>query len=213
MIHVPHNEVCTRLSLKKPFKPPNMSDRLEDSYRCRYCGFKAKTSARLSSHISQSPACLEKIVTDNQPSTSLHKRHRSPTPGASGHLDDQPGNDEPLYSSLLKGQPSTKRARVEAEEDIPVKMNNAFDKFEPPAGEPRPKPSTMSNNFERLQENQQASGTEPWAPFSSIKDWDYARWIMTESDLSQKQINNMLALDLVSRGLLCTHCRHSQKFS
>jgi len=173
-----------------------MSDRSEE-HRCRYCGFKGKNSARLSSHISQSPVCLEKIIADNQPSTNLHKRHRSPTPGGSSCLDNQP-DDELLYSSLLKGQPSIKRARVEVEEDIPVKMNTAFDEFKPPAGEPQPKPPNMSNDFEHLREHQRASGNEPWAPFSSVEDWDYARWIMN-SGLSQREIDSMLALDLVSK--------------
>ena len=56
----------------------------------------------------------------------------------------------------------------------------------------------MSNDFERLQEDQQASGNKPWAPFSSIEDWDYARWI-TNSGLSQRQIDSMLVLDIVSK--------------
>jgi len=172
-----------------------MSDRFEE-YQCRYCGFKTKTSARLHSHISQSPACLDKIVADNQPPADLHKRPHSPTPGGSDYPDNQM-NDEPLYSSLLKGQPSMKRVRVEAGEDVPVKMDNVFDDFEPPAGEPRPKPPNMSNDFERLREGQQASGNQPWTPFSSVEDWDYARWIMS-SGLSQCQIDSMLALDLVS---------------
>lgn len=187
--------------------PHNMSDRFEE-YRCRYCGFKTKTSARLSSHIFQSSTCLDKIVADNQPTADLRKRDRSPTPGDSGYPDDQQ-DDEPLYSSLLKGQPSTKRARVEVEEDIPIKMANVFDEFEPPAGEPRPNPPDTSNSFERFQASQQASGNEPWAPFSSIEDWDYARWI-TNSGLSQREIDNMLRLDLVSRifsiaGIIATH--------
>jgi len=186
-----------------------MSDRFEE-YRCRYCGFKTTTGARLSSHISQSPACLDRIVADNRPTPNSHKRHRSPTPGASGNLDDQPQlNDELLYSSLLKGQPSTKRVRVEVE-DIPIKMDNISEEFKPPAGVPRPKPSNMSNDFERLQEGQRASGSEPWAPFSSIEDWDYARWVMN-SDLSQKKIDEMLALDLVSK-FICSYLHCSQKF-
>jgi len=90
-----------------------------------------------------------------------------------------------------------KRARVEVEEDVPIKMDNVFDDFEPPAGEPQPKPPNTSNDFERLREGQQASGNQPWAPFSSVEDWDYARWILN-SGLSQREIDNMLALDLVS---------------
>ena len=177
-----------------------MSDRFEE-YRCRYCGFKAATGARLSSHLSQSPRCLDRIIADNQPTPTSHKRYRSPTPEASGQgwVDDQlvHPNDEPLYSSLLKGQPSTKRARVEAE-DVPFKMNNVSDKFNPPAGKPITRPANTSNDFERLRENQESLGDQPWAPFSSIEDWDYARWIMN-SGLSQRQIDAMLALDLVSQ--------------
>lgn len=189
-----------------------MSDRFEE-YRCRYCGFKTKTSARLSSHISQSPACFDRIVTDNQPTANPLKRHHSPTPGANDYPDDQPElNDELLYSSLLGGEPTTKRARVEIEEDVPFKMNTVFDEFSPPAGEPVAKPANTSNNFERLREGQQSSGNQPWAPFSSIEDWDYARWIMN-SDLSQKQIDAMLALDLVSRTYTMTRVPVAEKNS
>ena len=173
-----------------------MSDRFEE-YRCRYCGFKTKTSARLSSHISQSPTCFDKITANNQPSTNLRKRHRSPTPGVGDHPDNQQADDQLLYSSLLMGQPSTKRARVDDEEDSPVKMDNVFNEFEPPAGVPQPKPPNTLNDFESLREGQQASGNEPWAPFSSVEDWDYARWIMN-SGLSQRRIDSMLSLDLVS---------------
>jgi hypothetical protein len=177
-----------------------MSGSISEEYRCRYCTFKTTTGARLSSHISQSPRCLNGIIADNQPISTSQKRNHSPTPpGASGHdLDNQlPPDDEPPYSSLLKGQPSTKRARVESE-DIPFKKNTVIDEFDPPAGVSRARPVNVSNDFEHLRENQQLSGSQPWAPFSSIEDWDYARWIMS-SDLSQRQIDSMLALDLVSK--------------
>lgn len=86
---------------------------------------------------------------------------------------------------------------MEIEKDIPVKLNRVYTEFKPPTGEPRSRTSNVSNDFECLQENQHASGGGPWTPFSSIEDWDYARWIV-ESDLSQRQIDEMLALDLVS---------------
>ena len=148
-----------------------MSDRSEE-YRCRYCGFKTTTSSRLSSHFSQSPVCLDKIVAANQPSSNIHKRPHSPTPGGSGCLDDQP-HDDLLYSSFLMGQPSAKRAHVEVE-DVPYKMDTIFEEFTPPAGESQPKPPNALSNFEDLLADQQASGSEPWAPFSSMEDWDYA---------------------------------------
>lgn len=132
--------------------------------------------------------------------------------GGDGYIDDQP-DDELLYSSLLKGQPSTKRTRMEVEEDIPVKMDTVFDEFDPPAGEPRPRPPNMSSDFERLREDRQASGNQPWAPFSSVEDWDCARWIMSSS-LSQNEIDSMLALELVSE--TCSfheYCCGSQNFS
>ena len=178
-----------------------MSNRLVE-HRCSGCRFKAKTKAGLNSHVSQSPECLEKIIAANRPSTDLRKRQRSksPVPGDSDHPDTGPLNDDGLYSLLLEGQPFSKRARVESEEDSPIKTNSVFSEFEPPAGMPQQRPPGMSNNFERLQTSQQASGHEPWAPFSSIEDWDYARWIMN-SDLSQRQIDAMLNLDLVSEML------------
>lgn len=77
-------------------------------------------------------------------------------------------------------------------------MNCVFVDFKPPAGVPQPKSANMLSDFERLRASRQASGGEPWAPFSSIDDWDYARWIVN-SDLSQRQIDSMLALDLVSK--------------
>lgn len=92
-----------------------------------------------------------------------------------------------------------KQARVEAEEDPPFKMDTVSEEFNPPAGVPlRARTANEINDFERLQEDQRSSGNQPWAPFSSIEDWDYARWIMN-SDLSQRQIDEMLALDIVSK--------------
>ena len=175
-----------------------MSNR-SGEHRCYSCRFKAKTRAGLNSHISQSPECLGKVIAANQPSADLHKRLRSesPMPGGSDHPDVQPPNDGVLYSSLLEGQPSSKRARVEDVEDFPIKTHSVFSEFEPPAGMPQQRPPGVSNNFKRLQASQQALGSEPWAPFSSIEDWDYAQWIMN-SDLSQRQIDAMLGLDLVS---------------
>lgn len=179
-----------------------MSSRPLEEHRCSSCRFKAKTRAGLNSHISQSLECFEKVIAANQPSTDLHKRRHSetPVPGGSDNCDVQPLNDDALYSSLLEGQPSSKRARVEDEEDFPIKMNPVFSEFEPAAGAPQQQPPGTSNNFERLQASQQASGREPWAPFSSIEDWDYARWIMN-SGLSQRQIDAMLGLDMVSEML------------
>lgn len=173
-----------------------MSDRFEQ-YRCRYCGFKTTSSSGLSSHISQSPACLDRIVAANQPTSHPHKRPRSPTPEVSAFLDGQP-DEGPLYSTLLGDQPSTKRAHVDTEDEpIEIKMDIVYEDFEPPAGEPHPKPPDTRSDFEHLREKQHSLGEQPWAPFSSLEDWDYARWIM-ESGLSQRQIDGMLKLDIVS---------------
>jgi hypothetical protein len=174
-----------------------MSNQVEE-YRCHCCGFKTQTSARLNSHISQSPLCLEEVVAANRPKSNPRKRHRSESPPDTGDpTNNHPANEDLLYSSLLKGQPFAKRAHVEVEEDTPIGMRIVFDEFEPAAGMPQPEPVTKTlNDFEHLQEHQRALGSEPWAPFSSVEDWDYARWI-TNSDLSQKQIDAMLALELV----------------
>jgi hypothetical protein len=94
-----------------------------------------------------------------------------------------------------------KRVRVEDEEDNPteITMDMVFEVFEPSAGEPcQPKPANVRSNFERLREEQNLLGKQPWAPFSSVEDWDYARWI-TESGLGQRQIDSMLKLDIVSK--------------
>lgn len=89
---------------------------------------------------------------------------------------------------------------MEDDEDDPVeiKMDIVFEDFGPPAGEPRPRLPDVRGDFERLKGKQNLSGQEPWAPFSSVEDWDYARWIM-ESGLSQRQIDSMLKLDIVSK--------------
>ena len=161
-----------------------------EEHRCSGCRFKAKTRAGLNSHISQSPRCLEKVIAANQPLMDPSKRQRResepPAPGDNNYPDIQLSNDsnDVLYSSLLEGQPSSKRARVEDETDFPIKTNSVFDEFEPPAGTPQRRLPGVSNDFERLQTSQQTSGSKPWAPFSSIEDWDYAWWIMS-SDLSQ----------------------------
>jgi hypothetical protein len=174
-----------------------MSDRGE-SYHCRYCGFKAKSSGGLNSHISQSPACLDKIIAANPPASHSQKQPHSPIPGSST-FESRVSDDMPIYSSLLEERPAIKRARVDPDEDDParIKMDIVFEDFIPPAGEPRPKSAEMRSGFEQLRDEQLSKGEQPWFPFTSVEDWDYARWIM-ESGLSQMEINKMLKLDIVS---------------
>ena len=176
----------------------NMSYKCQ-SYHCRYCGFKTTSSSGLSSHVSQSPVCLDKIVAANQPTSHPQKRplSESPTPGIQAR-NDQP-DEIPLYSSLLDDQPPRKRAHVDDHDDsVRIKMNLAFEDFDPPAGKTlQPDLVDTRSDFELLKEWQNSLGEQPWAPFSSVEDWDYARWIM-ESGLSQRQINSMLKLDFVS---------------
>jgi hypothetical protein len=86
----------------------------------------------------------------------------------------------------------------EEDDPINIKMDIQFEDFEPPAGEPQLKLANMHSDFERLREEQKSSGQQPWAPFSSVEDWDYARWIM-ESGLGQQKIESMLKLDIVSK--------------
>ena len=178
-----------------------MSDKDEEHYRCPHCGVRVRTSAGLSSHISQSTTCLNRTIANNQPAASS-KRPRSESPALGGGEDptsnDPATNDHYLYPPLLTGQQSTKRARVEDEEDVPIKKCDFFSEFKPPAGTPQQKPPGMSSDFGRLQESQRALGSEPWAPFSSTEEWDFARWILG-SDLSQKQIDALLALDMVRK--------------
>jgi len=188
----------TQRRLPESFKsiPITMSDRGE-LYRCRYCGFKTKSSSGLNSHISQSPTCLEKIVAASQPTSISQKRSHSPLEGSSTFHSR--ADEAPLYSSLLEEPPTAKRARVDTDEDDPaeLKMDIVFDDYEPAAGQPCPDGVKMSSDFEHLKDEQTWGGEQPWSPFSSVEDWDYARWIM-ESGLSQRKINSMLKLDIVS---------------
>lgn len=112
---------------------------------------------------------------------------------------DTSHDEAPLYSSFLEEPPTSKRARVDADEDDPaeIKIDLVFEDFTPPAGEPCRNGADASSDFQRLKDEQTWAGKEPWSPFSSVADWDYARWIM-ESDLSQQKINSMLKLDIVS---------------
>ena len=102
-----------------------------------------------------------------------------------------------------------KRAHVEDEEDnaVEINMDIIFEDFKPPAGEPQLKAASVHSDFEHLKEKQDSLGQQPWAPFSSVEDWDYARWIM-ESGLSQKQIDTMLKLDIVSMHFASQDCEH-----
>lgn len=42
-----------------------------------------------------------------------------------------------------------------------------------------------------------AEGRDPWSPFESIDDWEYAKWLMT-CGVSQGEIDKNLALNIVS---------------
>ena len=78
-----------------------------------------------------------------------------------------------------------------------IKFDTTVEDFKPPAGEPQPKLANTRSDFECLRDKQASEERQPWSPFSSIEDWDFAHWIM-ESGLSQRQIESMLKLDIVS---------------
>lgn len=69
-----HAHIIPKIVCQNCFEsnPTAMSDRGEQ-YRCHYCGFKTKSSSGLTSHISQSPACLDKILTTSQLSSRSQK--------------------------------------------------------------------------------------------------------------------------------------------
>ena len=78
-----------------------------------------------------------------------------------------------------------------------IKFDAIIEDFKPPAGEPQPKLANTHSDFECLWDKQALEGRQPWSLSSSIEDWDFACWIM-ESGLSQRQIESILKLDIVS---------------
>ena len=51
--------------------------------------------------------------------------------------------------------------------------------------------------FERLWNKRKESQEAAWAPWSSLKEWEFARWLM-RSGASHSQIDKLLKLDIVS---------------
>ena len=109
--------------------------------------------------------------------------------------DTEPTILEPTPASM--GQRPSKRARVEDDEaeDLPFEAGTCVKDFYPPAGQPCG--LHAQHHFNDLSASQEAAGHQPWEPFSSIDDWELARWIVT-AGLSQRQMNDMLSLNFVS---------------
>ena len=66
------------------------------------------------------------------------------------------------------------------------------------------------STFEKIQNKQIESNEAPWAPFESEEEWGLAHWLMT-SGMSQKCINAMLKLKIVSEMLLAISDLHTAK--
>ncbi|KAF8810265.1 hypothetical protein BYT27DRAFT_7092407, partial [Phlegmacium glaucopus] len=50
--------------------------------------------------------------------------------------------------------------------------------------------------FEQLHDEDNAAGRQPWAPFSSKKEWELATWLM--KGMNQKATEQYLSLPIVS---------------
>ncbi|KAK7059345.1 hypothetical protein R3P38DRAFT_3303366 [Favolaschia claudopus] len=97
------------------------------------------------------------------------------------------GDDEDGGNQAEEVPPPPKRPRVTVEE--------VEDKIE------RPVPySKCKTQFEKLREEKEKEGLNPWYPFDRKEDWEIGRWLMT-SGVSQSKMDEYLKLDAVRTGL------------
>jgi hypothetical protein len=192
------------------------------SFKCPFCPKRLATNQGITSHISQTPACRDKLQTfyDNlnaqleqaaapSPSSEVQDEHEIDVDVEMHSPPDVP-MDVPVESAPL---PPTERRRGVTIEDVPDDDNTQtspeavegevwVDDYD----EEKQAGATMGackTSFEFHREQQKEAGVEPWSPFESEDEWELARWLMS-AGVSQKKMDTLLKLKMVSRSSFCS---------
>lgn len=194
------------------------------SFKCPFCPRRLTTNQGLTSHISQTQACRDKLNTfyDNL-HAQLDQAGPSSTSGDEDaqqeevdvNIDVEMGHDgsssPPDISADVPDDPAPspapqqgRRATVEDapdEDDVPKLPQGEvwIDDYD----EERQAGATVEpckTSFEFHRDQQKEAGVEPWSPFESEDEWELAQWLMS-AGVSQKKMDAMLKLKMVISNL------------
>ena len=199
------------------------------SFKCPFCPKRLSTNQGLTSHISQTPACRDKLQTFYDNLNTQLEQAAAPSP-ASEVQDEhdidvdvemqQEGPISPPEHPMdvpVESPPSppTERHKGVTIEEVPDKD----DARTSPAAvegevwvddydEEKQAGATMGackTSFKFHREQQKEAGVEPWSPFESEDEWELARWLMG-AGVSQKKMDTLLKLKMVIRTSRCSPC-------
>jgi hypothetical protein len=197
------------------------------SFKCPFCPKRLATNQGITSHVSQTPACRDKLQTFYDNLNTQLEQAAAPSPPSEvqdehdvdvdvemqqeGPISPQDvPMDVPVESAPL---PPPERRRGVTIEEVPDEDDT---RTSPAAAESevwvedydeeKQAGATMGackTSFEFHREQQKEAGVEPWSPFESEDEWELARWLMS-AGVSQKKMDTLLKLKMVIRISCCS---------
>ncbi|KAJ7050865.1 hypothetical protein C8F01DRAFT_1343437 [Mycena amicta] len=173
---------------------------MPDENRCRFCAATPRTAQGLRSHYAQRPSCRRQLELVLQVAAEHAALYQDAPPSPA--MEPEPFDElEAMDLDAPEDNPAPpvprndidRRARVD---EVPDKDD--FDLDAPGSarwGEDYPEAAglTGQTDFEALQEQQEALGLPPWAPFESEGEWELGRWLL-EAGVSRAKIDEFLRL-------------------
>jgi len=196
------------------------------SFKCPFCPRRLATNQGITSHISQTQTCRDKLNAfyDNlnaqlldQAGPSSIEGDEDAQEGVDVNIDVEMGRDgyssPPDISADIRDDsapsPSPQQGRRATVEDVPDEDDapklpqgevwiDDYDeeRLAGATGEP------CKTSFQFHRDQQKEAGLEPWSPFESEDEWELARWLMS-AGVSQKKMDALLKLKMVIRNLCC----------
>jgi len=198
------------------------------SFKCPFCPRRLATNQGITSHISQTQTCRDKLNTfydnlnaqlDQAGPSSTRRDEDAQQEGADVNIDVEMGHNgsssPPDFSCDIPDdsapapslqQERHRRATVEdaPDEDDAPKLPEGevwiddYDEDRQAGATGQP----CKTSFEFHRDQQREARLEPWSPFESEDEWELARWLMS-AGVSQKKMDTLLKLKLVIRNLYC----------
>jgi len=198
------------------------------SFKCPFCPKRLATNQGITSHISQTTACRDKLQTFYENLNAQLEQADAPSPPSEVQdehdvdvdVEMQPEGpisppDIPMdVPDESAPSPPRERHRVPIEEvpdeddarTSPAAVDSEvwIDDYdeEKQAGVTM---GTCKTSFKFHREQQKEAGVEPWSPFESEDEWELARWLMS-AGVSQKKMDTLLKLKMVIRTSRCSPC-------
>ena len=167
-------------------------------------------------HVWNSKKCAEKERSRPKPVAHRHNLDDPEFHGSDGDeplginegADDHPppqlspilGNMFSQYTAAAEALPDHNEQSAPSHEPASVPILNSLLKETPWVQDfPRPTGQTYGQGvtrFEEIQELESANGWGEWGPFTSKKEWDFAKFLV--KNVNQTKINELLKLETVS---------------